>query len=82
MSERKRIGLREVRALQPAEIVWDAAVTYPRQIPHGGGPAALASDWPERRAVDPGERAPRLGASSVRWCRVPIRRRRNAPRAR
>jgi integrase len=27
MSERKRIGLREVRALQPGEVVWDTAVT-------------------------------------------------------
>ena len=27
MSERKRIGLREVRALRPGEIVWDTAVT-------------------------------------------------------
>src|SRR5271169_4956281 len=27
MSERKRIGLREVRALQPAEMIWDTAVT-------------------------------------------------------
>jgi integrase len=27
MSERKRIGLREVRALRPSEIVWDATVT-------------------------------------------------------
>jgi integrase len=27
MSERKRIGLREVRALRPGEIVWDATVT-------------------------------------------------------
>jgi integrase len=27
MSERKRFGLREVRALQPGEIVWDATVT-------------------------------------------------------
>jgi len=27
MSERKRTGLREVRALQPGEIIWDAAVT-------------------------------------------------------
>ena len=26
MAERKRIGLREVRALGPGEIVWDAAV--------------------------------------------------------
>src|SRR5215469_4327040 len=27
MSERKRIGLREVRVLQPGEMIWDAAVT-------------------------------------------------------
>src|SRR4051794_1204182 len=26
MSERKKIGLREVRALQPGQVVWDAAV--------------------------------------------------------
>jgi len=26
MSERKRIGLREVRALEPGQIVWDTAV--------------------------------------------------------
>jgi hypothetical protein len=27
MNERKRIGLREVRALGPGQIIWDAAVT-------------------------------------------------------
>lgn len=27
MSERKRIGLREVRSLQPGGIIWDTAVT-------------------------------------------------------
>jgi hypothetical protein len=27
MSERKRIGMREVRALGPGEIAWDAAVS-------------------------------------------------------
>ena len=27
MSERKRIGLREVRAIDPGQIIWDTAVT-------------------------------------------------------
>ena len=61
----RRIGLKDIRALKPGEIIWDGAVRrVPRASPekqdrflhrclsHGRGPAALADDWAPRLALD------------------------------
>ena len=73
MAEKKRIGLREVRALGAGEIIWDGAVTgfharaatwthdYLRRVlSHEGRSATLAQDRQAWCAMDTGK-SPRRG---------------------
>ena len=70
MAEPKRIGLRDVRALAPGAIIWDAgkgavagfgarrqrdSVAYVLKVPDGRRAAAVAHDRPTRGALGAGD---------------------------